>query len=404
MTRRLVVTAGPDTGKTYVIDQENFMVGRSKSTPTQLSDPHVSRVHCEIHVSEHAATIADNDSAGGTFVNGSRVTEQRLRPGDVIAIGDTQLRYESDEKPEEDTLPPPPKPGPLPARSLSELSGTTLSHYAIGPIIAKGQTSFVFRAKDTNNQTEVALKVLQPEVTQVTEEMQRFVRAMNTMLPMKHPNLVTILAAGKTGPYCWVAMEYVEGESLAAVIQKIGVAGMLDWRYALRAAVHICRALEFAERHSVIHRNISPNNILMRQADKVFKLGDLMLAKALEGTMVQQITRPGELLGEVNYMSPERTQANGTVDARSDLYSLGATIYAVLTGRPPFHAETLADTIKKIRQEDPVKPTKYHLAIPGQFEGTVLQMLAKKPDQRFQHACDCLEQLERVATFQNVAV
>src|SRR5262249_10639298 len=153
------------------------------------------------------------------------------------------------------------------------------------------------------------------------------------------------------------------------VITRIGTAGMLDWRNALRVAIHMARALEFAENEHIIHRNIKPSNILIRSEDKLTKLGDLMLAKALEGTMAEQITRPGELVGDVAYMSPERTHGGAAVvDCRSDLYSLGATVYALLTGRPPFTGDTLPETIRKIREADPVRPKKYQLAIPDLLE------------------------------------
>jgi serine/threonine protein kinase len=127
------------------------------------------------------------------------------------------------------------------------------------------------------------------------------------------------------------------------------------------------------------------------------KLGDLMLAKALEGTLAQKITKPGELVGDVDYMSPERTRGmTEGVDGRSDLYGLGATVYALLTGRPPFIGATLIEKVTQIRQTELVKPTKYHLAIPGQLEGAVLQLLAKRPEDRYQTAKELLAALERI--------
>ena len=123
-------------------------------------------------------------------------------------------------------------------------------------------------------------------------------------------------------------MEYVDGESLAQVIPRIGIAGMLEWRYAFRVAVHIARALEAAFEHEIIHRNITPANILVRSSDKVAKLGDLMLAKAMTGTLARQVTQPGELVGDVLYMSPERTRS----DARG--------------GRPLGHLQPRGDRLR----------------------------------------------------------
>jgi serine/threonine-protein kinase len=201
-----------------------------------------------------------------------------------------------------------------------------------------------------------------------------------------------------------MAMEFVEGESMTQVIRRIGVAGMLDWRYGYRVAVHIARALEYAHGQSIIHRNVTPQNILLRTSDKVALLGDLMLAKALEGTLAQQITRPGELVGDVAYMSPERTRGTGEVDGRSDLYGLGATVYALITGRPPFSAESLPELIQKIRSAEPDRPQKYQMAIPAMFQGTVLKLLARRPDERFQTAGGLLAELDRVGKFSGVSV
>jgi serine/threonine protein kinase len=405
MAMHLLVTAGPDKGRVIPLSGDGtLLVGRSKSTPTRLTDPHVSRVHCQLKQQGDQVSVIDSESSSGTFVNGKRITEHLLEPGDVIAIGETQMVFQGADHAEHLTQPPEARAAAKQAGELTDLVGKKISHFEIGAVIAKGTAGVVFRAQDTKEQKTVALKVLQPEISQNDEEMQRFVRAMKTMLPMRHPNLVAIYGAGKTGSYCWISMEFVDGESLAAVIPRIGVAGMLDWRYALRVAVHIARALAFAEKNHIIHRNITPHNILMQNSDKCFKLGDLMLAKALEGTMAMQITRPGELLGDVNYMSPERTQGTGSVDGRSDVYSLGATVYALLTGRPPFLGDSLPEIVRKIRQDEPAKPKKFHLSIPEQFEGIVLQMLAKRPEQRFQISADLLANLERVATFQNVAV
>ena len=129
----------------------------------------------------------------------------------------------------------------------------------------------------------------------------------------------------------------------------------------------------------------------------------MMLAKALEGTLAETITRPGELIGDISYMSPERTKGSlAEVDGRSDVYSLGATLYALLTGRPPFIGDSLTDTVRKIRQAEPEKPKKYQLSIPDQFEGVVLKMLAKRPEDRYQTAAELLKELERVAKFQGV--
>ena len=178
-------------------------------------------------------------------------------------------------------------------------------------------------------------------------------------------------------------------------------------RHPLRpgdGAAHIARALEYAHGQSVIHRNVTPQNILLRSADKAAKLGDLMLAKALEGALAQQHTTPGELVGDVGYMASERTRGAGEVDGRSDLYGLGATVYALVTGRPPFAGGSLPEMVGKIRNAEPEKPKKFQMAIPDLFQGTVLKLLAKRPEERFQSAGELLKDLERVGKFAGVSV
>jgi serine/threonine protein kinase len=404
----LVVTSGPDKGRSFPLNAgQTLQIGRSQATTTKLADPTVSRVHCEIEWDGHRAVLI-NISQTGTLVNGKPAAQQELKPGDLIRIGGSELRFHLGDVEEASTIVAGATrgaPAAVPAaESLPALVGQKRSHYQIESQLAKGASGAVFKATDDQTGKAVALKVLQPEFSRNDDEMQRFVRAMKTVLPLHHANLVQLYAAGKTGPFCWVAMEYVDGESMTRVIQRIGVAGMLDWRYGYRVAVHIARALEYAHGEAILHRNVTPQNILLRSSDKVVLLGDLMLAKALEGTLAQQITRPGELVGDVGYMSPERTRGTTDVDGRSDLYGLGATVYALVAGRPPFTAGALPELITKIRSAEPEKPQKYQMSIPALFQGTILKLLAKRPEERFQTASELLADLERVGKFSGVTV
>ena len=408
MSFQLVVVAGPDKDRVFTVQPgADLMLGRSAQAYYRVNDPRVSRSHCQLLLEGEQVSVVCNGGSGGTLVNGKLVKRQALKLGDVLQVGDTQLRLGMGDFPLEDALGAVRKAAPAAAavhaagaEQLAELSGQKLSHYDIGPVIGKGSSSIVFHATDTKDNRSVALKVLLPEFSKDEESMQRFVRAMKTILPLRHPNLIALYAAGKTGPYCWVAMEYVAGENLTEVIKRIGVAGMLDWRHAYRAAVHIGRALAYAHGEQIVHRNVTPRNILVEATTTAAKLGDLMLAKALEGT--PQLTRPGELLGDVAYMSPERTRGMTELDVRSDLYGLGATVYALLTGRPPFEGTTLVEKITRIRQDAPVKPTKCQMSIPSAFEGAVLKLLAKRPEERYQTADELVKDLERIGKFNGV--
>ena len=168
--------------------------------------------------------------------------------------------------------------------------------------------------------------------------------------------------------------------------------------------VHIAQALEAAHEKHIIHRNVSPESILIRKQDKAAKLGDMMLAKALEGIKAKQITKPGELVGNIAYMAPERTKSDVEVDTRADIYGLGATLYALLTGKPPFEGKTLVETIAQIRQSDPVPPKKFQLSIPDKFQDVVMMLLAKRPELRYQTPAQAARALEQVAKYQGVSV
>lgn len=408
MKYQLSVIAGPEAGRTFSIeDGESLTIGRGQASDTQISDPRMSRVHCQIQVEGGKAGLADKGSSSGSFVNGQQLMEKDLTPGDVIQLGDSKIRFSIDGDQEESTLlgtafghaKPTAKVTPL-----QDLVGQSLAHFRLDGIISKGHAGMVFKGYDTETDRVVAVKVLAPEYGQSEEEKQRFVRAMKTMMPMQHENIVQLYAAGKHGPHCWAAMEYVDGQSLADVIQEIGTAGMLDWRDTFRVAVHIGRALECANENKIIHRNVTPQNILRRASDKVTKLGDLMLAKALQGTLAKQVTQPGQLVGDVPYMSPERTRQDANTDGRSDIYELGATLYALLTGRPPFEDNSLPVLIKKVREETPEKPKKYHLAIPDQFQDIVMMMMAKRPDDRYRTPSALLKELRRVGMFQGIEI
>ncbi len=404
MPYHLHVVAGPHKGRHFLVEEgAPLLVGRSRHADPRLEDPGVSRVHCEIQVEDGHVLVTDLGSAGGTFVNDERVAEQVLRPGDVVRIGETRMRLEAtadaaDEAPT--VLPEGQRAGPklpqLSAEHLEKLTGRVLSHYQVGPLIARGQSGLVFQALDYKDGRAAALKVLWPDPGR-NQDRRRFVRTVRTLVGLRHPNLVTCRAAGKTGPYCWLAMEYVEGESLEALIGRLGVAGRLDWRTAVRVAADLASALEYAHARGVIHRNLTPRNVLLPKGGKVAKLGDLMLAKAIEGGLAEHLTRPGEILGDLRYMAPERTRGPGHVDARSDLYSLGALTYALLTGRPPFDGGSAVEKLTRIAKEAPVPPRQYQLSVPEAVQGVVLRLLRKAPGERYQTATELLTELRRVA-------
>lgn len=407
MQRQLTVLSGPDSGRTFPLsDGQTFTIGRGQASNTQLNDPRMSRVHCRIDVSGEKTTLADAGSTGGTYVGKTQVAEHELQSGDVFRVGETEIRFSIHGAHDDATIGGDvafgrPKPQPKTKR-LQDLVGETFADYQLDSILTMGNSGMVFKGTDTKRERVVAVKVLTPDLANSEEQKERFVRAMKAMLPLQHPNIIRLYNAGKKGPFCWAAMEFIEGESLLTVIDRIGIDGMLDWRNVWRVAVHVGRALVTAHENSIVHRNVTPANILQRKSDKVCLLGDLVLAKALQGTMASQVTQPGQLIGDVPYMSPERTQDSAAVDHRSDLYGLGATLYALLTGRPPATSETLPLLVQQVRNETPKPPKEFQLSIEDRFQDIVMRLLAKRPEDRYQDPKAMLKDLDRIGTFNNL--
>ena len=331
----------------------------------------------------------------------------QVPPAAQTAILQLVLQYEQQlrsAQPAGGTMParplgPPPLPadGPPDTAGLGELTGKTFSNFQIGPMIAAGNAGAIFKAKDTTKPGRaVAFQVLRPELYGDPDK-ERFAKTMTVVRALKHPTLVRVYGAGKNGPYFWIAMKYVPGESLAARLQRTGVAGRLDWRNTYLVAVSLARALHEAHQHGVIHRNLKPANVMIRASDRKALLGDWSRARPFAGARVEPLPWPGQLVGDLTYLSPEQTQPGRVEDVKCDFYGLGATLYTLLAGRPPFEAGTVDKMVEKIRGEEPPRPKEFQLAIPEALEGMVMRLLAKRTDVRFQSSGDVLKELERVS-------
>src|SRR5262249_8450546 len=201
----------------------------------------------------------------------------------------------------------------------------------------------------------------------------------------------------KSQGHCWLALEHVEGVSVATLLQHHGTAGIRDWREAVRVALHVARALAFVHQHQLRHGNITPANILVRGRDRSAHLNDLVLVRALGGSQLWQSVLQAKLTAELSYLPPEQTHGAAHTDARSDIYSLGATVYALLTGRPPFQAPNAQEMVKKIRKIPPTAPRQLRPNVPEPFENVLLKMLAKVPDAGYPTAVEWIADLESIA-------
>ena len=396
----LRVVAGPDQGRIFnLVDGTTLSIGRGENSDTRLKDNSACRLHCELRCEGGNFQLIDLESVSGTFVGGQKIQEHALKHGEEFQLGNTRLKLYSSAIGDTQNLVEAQKTAAeLPTEAPEDvLTGKTFSRFELGPVLVRGLTGPVYKARDTQKGKDVAVKVIYSKYTHDEVDLKRFMHVMKSVVGLRHPNLVALCGAGKQGETCWYAVEYVEGELLSKLIERLGTRKMINWRYALNVGMQIAQALEALHEKQIVHHNVSPESIWIRAQDKVAKLGDMTLAKVRDGTEAQTTSRPGELVGNVLYMAPEQTRSDLDVDIRADIYSLGATLYTILTGRPPFEGKTLVETIAKIRQDDPVPPKKYQDSIPDEFQDAVEKMLAKRPEMRYQTPAAVSRALQRVA-------
>jgi serine/threonine protein kinase len=295
----------------------------------------------------------------------------------------------------------------LPAKFSSNsdaanLVGKTFVRFQVKSLICQANSGVVYHAIDTAHDCQIALKIFWPALFPDEQAMSRFLRSMRAMTPLNHDNLIKLHAAGRSNGLCFTASEFVAGESVAQMIERIGIAGMLDWRTTWHIAISLTKALIYLHERQILHRSLRPSNIHIRSSDRCIKLGDSLLAKSLDQLGQIALTVRGDVIGDIHYSPPEQLADPFAADQRADIFSLGATLYALLTGRPPFVGNP-ADVIRQILTASPEPPKRIHLAIPAAFESIVLRMLEKRPADRFPDALSLMNDLQRVGRYEGLA-
>jgi len=267
--------------------------------------------------------------------------------------------------------------------------------YRIERVVAFGGMSTVYQAKDVTLGRRVALKVL-PEGLEIDSPFAiRFQREVQVAGSIVHPNVVTILDAGrdKRG-YRFMAMELLDGESLASRITETPLPPL---RFAARVARHTLEGLAAAHALEVIHRDIKPENIVLIGAHERpgVKLIDFGVSKVDDEW--GKLTSLGDVIGTPYYLSPEAARG-AKVDHRTDIWAVGVLLYEMITGELPFRGPTLLSTIAAIIDRTPDTPSRVRPDIPAELDAVVLRALARNPDQRFQTATDMREALDEIGT------
>ncbi len=253
--------------------------------------------------------------------------------------------------------------------------GEQLGSFRLESVLGSGAMGIVFKATHQATGRAAAVKIVQAEVAENSKLLERFSREAEIVKQFRHPNIVRWLATGKYKGTYYFAMEYVEGTTLDKVLQD---RGGLPWREVVDLGIQICDALQYAHQQGVVHRDLKPSN-LMVTADGRVKLTDFGIAKDLDRTA---LTAPGRTLGTAAYMAPEQIRGTPAVSHKTDLYALGALLYQMLVGQPPFSGASAVVLMHCHINEPAPRPSAKVEEIPKALDDVIVALMAKAPADR----------------------
>ena len=288
--------------------------------------------------------------------------------------------------------------------ALALQKGQQFGSYLILDHLGTGGMGQVYLAQDSRLGRTVALKILSSDVADDERRMQRFRQEAKVTSSLNQPNILTIFESGEIDNLTFIAAEFVDGETLREYLRR----KRPKLRKILDITIQILAALDAAHEAMIVHRDIKPDNVMIRRRDHVVKVLDFGLAKVSERKkpradeirsynedLTSIKTVPGLIMGTVNYMSPEQAQGK-EVDARSDIWSTGVIVYEMVTGTKPFGGTTSAHTIVQILEKEPAPLTQAGAEVPQELQRIVAKSMAKDPDERYQTAKDMLIDLRNL--------
>ena len=248
--------------------------------------------------------------------------------------------------------------------------------YRIVKLIGSGGMANVYLGIDMNTGVNVAIKILKPEFSSDEEFIRRFDAEAKSVASLNHANIVKVFGVGHEGNFRFIVQEYIEGITVKDLINQNG---HLDWKNAVPIVIQIGLALDYAHQNGIVHRDIKPQNILISR-DRVAKITDFGIARAASTTT---ITMTGVQMGSVHYFSPEQARG-GNVGPQSDVYSLGVTLFEMVTGRLPFDGDSNVAIAVKHLQETPPVPSSLMQGIPKGLDSIIAKCMQKSPERRYQ--------------------
>jgi ribosomal protein L7/L12/tRNA A-37 threonylcarbamoyl transferase component Bud32 len=278
------------------------------------------------------------------------------------------------------------------ATAIAPEAGVRLKYfgdYELLEEIARGGMGVVWKARQTSLKRDVALKMIRAGALAGPAEVERFLREAEAAANLQHPNIVAIHEVGEHGGQHYFSMDYVAGRDLGAIVKD----GPLPPQQAARYVKIVAEAIHFAHQRGTLHRDLKPQNVLIDAADQP-RITDFGLAKIMKDD--SRLTQTGVVMGSPSYMPPEQAAGrHGDIGPASDVYSLGAMLYELLTGRPPFRGATAMATLREVMEAEPAAPRRLKADIPPDLETICLKCLEKSPSARYPTARALAEELER---------
>ncbi|MCI0356963.1 MAG: protein kinase [Planctomycetaceae bacterium] len=297
----------------------------------------------------------------------------------------------SEEAQSADTLAP--SPGSAPIAPLTQptgiQTGASFGDYQVIETIAKGGMGVVFKARQRKLNRIVAIKMILAGQFADKTDVERFYSEAEAAAALSHPNIVKIYEIGEVQGQHFFSMEYIEGHSLADLVRE----NPLPPRRAAEFVQTIAETMQFAHQKGIVHRDLKPSNVLVDAQERPL-ITDFGLAKHQEDE--SQLTVSGAVIGTPSYMPPEQAEGKGSlIGPQSDLYSLGAILYELVTGRPPFRAASPFETIRQVIQDEPLSPRLVNPGVPRDLETICLKCLQKDPARRYATSQDLADELTR---------
>ena len=373
-------------------------IGSASDADLIVDGPGVASAHCVIgRIKGGGWAIKDLGSTAGTLVNGKRVQQVRLAAGDEVVLGARRLAVVDPRRATADA----PLPVAEPPGMGSDARGRTSPNeggsetfaspeargYRIERRLGHGGMGSVFLAVQESLDRKVALKVLNPRLSADTDFVQRFQAEARAAAALSHPNVVTVHDVWEEHGHHWLSMEFMERGNLE---DRVARAGRIDPDEVVQVLLEAAKGLQFAELRGIVHRDIKPAN-LMQDALGLTKIADLGLATQLEAEASQ--AGDTRIFGTPHFISPEQARGE-SVDGRSDLYSLGATAYRLLSGRTPFEGQTTRDILRGHLTAEPRPLREFAPGVSPELEALVAKLLSKQPEDRYQTASELIEALE----------